>query len=250
MNTYRDIAYQSVADPAQKLDIYLPEQDSFEVFLYFHGGGFVCGDKDDVSPIAKYLTSKGIAVVSANYRIGTDVRWPAYIHDAAAAVAWVMEHMKEYGLCKKFYVGGSSAGGYLSMMLCFDRRYLEPYGILPTDIAGYVHDSGQPTAHFSVLQAKGIHPDRIIVDETAPLFYVGTDSKYAPMLILIADHDIANRYEQTMLLVSTLKQFQMPEEDIVLKVMHGLHCEHTGAVNEQGESITGLLIEEFIRKRS
>ncbi|MBR2048317.1 MAG: alpha/beta hydrolase [Oscillospiraceae bacterium] len=248
MAVFKDISYGAPKELFRTLDIYLPQKEHFDVFLYFHGGGFVCGDKADVGPIADYLTSRGIAVVSANYRIGTGVRWPGYIQDAAAAVAWAMKHLPEYGQCGKFYVGGSSAGGYLSMMLCFNRQYLEPYGIHPTDIAGYIHDSGQPTAHFSVLEAKGLHPDRIIVDETAPLFYVGLEPRYSPMLILIADQDIGNRYEQTLLLVSTLKQFKIPPEDIVLKVMHGLHCQHTGALDENGESITGRLIDEFIRQ--
>ena len=37
-------------------------------------------------------------------------------------------------------------------MLCFDEKYLKAVGMLPTDIAGYIHDAGQPTSHFNVLK--------------------------------------------------------------------------------------------------
>ena len=42
------------------------------------------------------------------------------------------------------------------MMLCFDKKYLGIHGIKPTDIAGFVHDAGQPTAHFNVLKSRRI----------------------------------------------------------------------------------------------
>lgn len=65
-------------------------------------------------------------------------------------------------------MGGSSAGGYLSMMLCFDKKYYEAVGVSPSDISGCVHDAGQPTVHFKVLKERGIDSRRIIIDESAP----------------------------------------------------------------------------------
>ncbi len=248
MKTITDITYGLSNHPLQKLDIYLPDCDSFQTFIFFHGGGFNAGDKEEARVFADYLTRIGICLVSANYRLGQEAKWPDYICDAAEAVAWVMKHMGEYGNCDKFFVGGSSAGGYLSQMLCFNREYLAAHGLVPTDIAGYIHDSGQPTAHFAALQAKGINPNRIIVDESAPLYYVGCEEKYSPMMIFVSETDLGNRYEQTLLLVSTLKQFKMPEKDIIFKVMHGRHCEHTFAKDEKGESIMAKFIGDFIQR--
>ena len=249
LRVVRDIPYVETGESLQVLDIYLPQQDAFDTFIFFHGGGFNAGDKKEAVPIARYLNRQGVAMVSANYRVGQDVQWPAYIEDAAAAVAWVMEHMKEYGRCEKFYVGGSSAGGYLSQMLCFDRRYLGAHGIDPTDVAGYIHDSGQPTAHFASLAAKGIDPSRVIVDESAPLYFVGVDEKYSPMMILVSDNDLGTRQEQTQLLVATLKSFDVPEEDLVFRVMHGGHWQHTFAKDENGDSVLGKMISDFIKSR-
>ena len=240
MQIYRDIAYNE----EQKLDIYVPEKESFNLLVYFHGGGLESGSKEAAGCFARYLASKGYGVVSANYRLYPEANYPDFIDDAAEAVAWVFSHIGEYGKCENIFVGGSSAGAYLSMMLCFDIHYLGKYGIAPTDIAGYIHDAGQPTCHYNVLRERGIDRRRVITDESAPLFHVGTSSGYSPMLFIVSDNDMVNRYEQTMLMISTLKHFG--NENVSLRVMHGTHCSYTGSTDENGYSIFGKVIEEYI----
>ena len=76
------------------------------------------------------------------------------------------------------------------MMLCFDRRWLAVHGLSPMDFSGFIHDAGQPTAHFTVLKYRGIDSRRVIVDETAPLYHIGVDETYPPMRFLVSDHDM------------------------------------------------------------
>lgn len=244
MKTITDICYSE--GTGQCLDIHLPEENSFPVFLYFHGGGIEKGDKaQNYDRFISHLTARGIAVVSANYRMYPTARYPEFIEDAACATAWVFENMKNYGDVTGIYVGGSSAGGYLSQMLCFDKHYLAKYGISPMDITGFIHDAGQPTAHFNVLRERGIDSRRVIVDESAPIYHVGVDEAYPPMLIIVSDRDMKNRYEQTMLLISTLKHFGHTE-NITLQVMESTHCAYVRKADGQGISIFGGLIAEFI----
>lgn len=217
MTKKTDICYSG----DQTLDLYLPEQDDFAVFVYFHGGGLEGGDKGVAVKIAEYLQEHGVAVVSANYRLYPEASYPEFIHDAAAAVAWTFER---YGESSKIYVGGSSAGAYLSMMLCFDEGYLAPYGIEPCRISGFIHDAGQPTVHYNVLRERGADTRRVIVDEAAPLYHVGRAERYAPMLLIVADEDIPGRYEQMHLLLKTLQAFQ---QEAKLMVMKGAHCCYT-----------------------
>jgi hypothetical protein len=66
------------------------------------------------------------------------------------------------------------------------------------------------------------------------------------MLVIVSDNDMENRYEQTMLLVSTLKHFGHTD-NVTLKVMHGTHCAYVRAVDEKGDSILGKLVLEFIQ---
>lgn len=244
MKTIADICYSTEAN--QYLDIYLPECSSFPVFLYFHGGGIERGDKaQNFDLFISHLTDRGIAVVSANYRMYPTAKYPEFIEDAACATAWVFENMKTYGEVTGIYVGGSSAGGYISQMLCFDKRYLAKHGIAPTDITGFIHDAGQPTAHFNVLRERGIDSRRVIVDESAPLYHIGSEEKYAPMLVIVSDRDMENRYEQTMLLMSTLKHFGHTE-NVKLQVMESTHCAYIRKADKNGESIFGKLIAEYI----
>ena len=240
MKSIKNICYADCA----LLDVHLPQRDSFPVFVYFHGGGLEAGDKADDNVVFEYLTSKGIAVVSANYRMYPHAKYPEFVEDAAEVVAWVFKKMGSYGLVEGVYVGGSSAGGYLSMMLCFDGKWLAKHGLSPLDIKGYVHNAGQPTCHYNTLRERGIDPSRIIIDETAPLFHLGLAERYAPMLIIVADNDMPNRYEQTMLLCSALKN--CGAENVELKVTHGTHCDYVRAVDANGCSVFGKMVGDFI----
>lgn len=244
MKTIFDVCYNP--ETRQCLDIYLPDSKEFSVFLYFHGGGLETGDKAKQKLLFEHLVSQGIAAVSANYRMYPHAAYPDFLLDAADAVAWVFKNMGQFGKINGIYVGGSSAGGYISQMLCFDRSWLRKHSILPTDAAGFIHDAGQPTCHFNVLRQRGIDTRRVIVDESSPLYHIGVDDHYPPMLIIVSDNDMENRYEQTMLLLSTLKHFGH-QENIQLKVMHGDHCAYVDAADQNGESVFGRIAAAFIQ---
>ena len=245
MRSYIDITYGKLNAPLQKLDIHLPDGDGpFPILVYFHGGGLKRGDKSIETCTCESLVKLGIGIVNANYRMYPDAKYPEFIEDSAEAVAWVYENIGKYCKCDGIYVGGSSAGGYISMMLCFDKQWLAKYGISPTDITGFVHDAGQPTAHFNVLRANGLDPKRVVVDETAPLYHIGVDGKYPPMIFFVADKDLQNRYEQTLLTVSTLKHFGHTEPNVTCKVVPGTHT--TYGTDEDGITVFAKLIAEFI----
>lgn len=230
----------------QTLDIYLPENKDFDTMLYFHGGGLESGDKSDAQTFAEYLCENGIATVSANYRMYPNAVFPDFIQDAADAALWTYQNIRSYGGSGKFYIGGSSAGAYLSMMLCFHKEFLYARKIPMEAVMGYIHDAGQPTCHYRVLAERGLDPRRIIVDESAPLFHMKPDADYPPMLFVVSDDDIPNRYEQTMLAISTLKCMGYGEDRIKLRVIHGAHCQYVRAMDEDGKSTLGKIISEFI----
>lgn len=243
MKVLTDIVYNN---KGQRLDLYLPDSAFDCVFVFFHGGGLEAGSKDPMPVFAPYLLERNIAVISADYRMYPNAKFPEFIEDSADAVAWAFRHIREYGNCNRLFVGGSSAGGYLSMMLCFNPHWLENVGVDPAAVAGYIHDAGQPTSHFNVLREQGLDTRRVIVDETAPLYYVGLQESYRPMLFLVSDDDMTNRYEQTVLMLSTLKHFG---HDIAeSRVLHGTHCQHDNTLDENGDSVFGKLIFDFISR--
>ncbi len=245
MKHLTDIYYTDAHIPAQSMDIHLPDTAPRATFLYMHGGGLTAGNKEGQAKIGAYLAENGYAFASINYRMFPAAHYPDFIEDAAAAVAYLKRNAAALGISDRLYVGGSSAGGYLSMMLCFDKQYLAAHGLSNADIAGYLHDAGQPTAHFNVLKYdRGLDSRRVIVDESAPLYHIGLMEAYPPMRFLISDNDMVGRYEQTMLLLRTLSHFGHTRFDHLL--LQGRHCEYVGKCGEDGIPILAHLIEDFI----
>ena len=235
--------------PAQELDLYLPDTTDFPTFVYIHGGGFEDRDKTFGSVMAEYLAQHGVGVVCVGYRKYPEAVYPDYLRDSAAAVAWAHKNMKDYGASGKLYVGGSSAGGYASMMLCFDKRWLAPHRLPADVVSGWFHDAGQPTTHFNVLRERGVDTRRVVVDEAAPLFHITDGVTYAPMHFVVCDHDIASRYEQTMLVLSTLKHFKHDMSKVSHQVLEGRHCWYITAKDENGDSVLGKLVLDFLNKQ-
>ena len=115
-----NIIYKEETREAGKLDIYLPENSKgAPMLLYFHGGGLESGDKADDRGMYLELATQDIIVVSANYGMYPEVGFPAYLEDAAAAVSYSLKCVKEYADYGQVWIGGISAGGYISMMLHF-----------------------------------------------------------------------------------------------------------------------------------
>ncbi len=187
---------------------------------------------------------KGIAVVAINYRLHPKVKCPTYIEDAAAATAWVFEHIGEYGGDpQKIIVAGHSAGGYLTSMLCLDKQYLEAYGIDADDVLTYVPFSGQSVTHSTIRKERGIPKWQPVIDEFAPAYHVRKDTP--PILLISGDRDleIPARYEENAYLESLLKQVKHP--DTVLYEVQGFG--HGGMVGP-GHALLLQRIRELQKK--
>lgn len=187
-----------------KLDIYYPTNTKdFATVIWFHGGGLTGGEKF----IPDELTQKGFAVVAVNYRLSPKVNSPAYIEDAAAAVAWVFKHISEFGGNNKLmFLTGHSAGGYLISMIGLDKKWLGKYGVDTKSLAALIPFSGQMITHFAIRKEKGIPEKQPIIDEFAPLFYVTKDT---PPLILITgdkNNELLGRYEENAYMLSMMKE--------------------------------------------
>lgn len=114
-----DLSYASLS-PAQKLDIYWPENGDgpFPVIVSIHGGAFMGGDKRDVQ-ITSMLKGleRGYCVVGVNYRMSGEAKFPALIHDIKAAIRWIRANAKQYLFNpNRIATWGGSAGGYQSLM--------------------------------------------------------------------------------------------------------------------------------------
>lgn len=195
-----------------KLDVYLPKgSKGFATLVWFHGGGLKNGDKrgtpnDGVKTerIVSSLADAGIAVVSVNYRFSPKVTFPAYLKDAAAAVAWAQKNMSQHGAdAKRLFIGGHSAGGYIAFMVGLDERFLKKEGVSLSDIAGLIPVSGQTMTHYTVREERGIGKFTVVADEAAPVYHIRKDTP--PMLVIYADKDMPARADENEFFIETMK---------------------------------------------
>ena len=116
----RDIDYGGQGRRSQRLDVYRnrAHPDGCPVFLYIHGGGWVIGDKREQGiPLMLQLASRGWVCVTANYALSPKATFPDHLVDVKRALAWVKEHIAEYGGDPRYVViGGGSAGGHLASL--------------------------------------------------------------------------------------------------------------------------------------
>ncbi|RZM08662.1 MAG: alpha/beta hydrolase, partial [Pedobacter sp.] len=156
--------------------------------------------------IPRELMEKGVAVIGVGYRLSPKVKAPAYIEDAAAAVAWAFKHIAQYGGdTKLIFVSGHSAGGYLGSMLTLDKSYLSKYQIDANSIAGLIPFSGQAITHFTIRQEQGLKELKATIDKYAPLTHIRADAP--PMLIITGDREmeLLGRYEENAYLNRMMK---------------------------------------------
>jgi acetyl esterase len=123
----RDLHAQA-ADGNVPLRLYRPlgsvADTRLPVLVYFHGGGWTMGDLDTHDTLCRELANgAGCAVVSVDYRLGPEHRFPAAVHDCIAATRWVQAHAAALGLdARRLAVGGDSAGGNLAAVVAIAAR--------------------------------------------------------------------------------------------------------------------------------
>lgn len=114
--------------PRHRLDIYhhqKPTRAAAPVLVFIHGGGWLVGNKEQQGlPLIYFLAAKGWTVVSINYRLSPKHRMPAPIEDAKRAIAWVKQHIHQYGGDPNFIaLAGGSAGGQIATLLALDNQH-------------------------------------------------------------------------------------------------------------------------------
>ena len=211
--TLRDLSYRPEATDTYarercKLDLRYPtDSTGFATIVYFHGGGLEFGHKYFLGA----WNDKGIAQVSVNYRLHPKVENPVYTQDAAAAVAWTMQHIEDYG-------GGHSAGGYLTSMIGLDTTYLAAHDLHPDSLAGLIPFSGHTITHFTPRKERGLAWNDVVVDRFAPIAHLRVSDLPIALITGDREQELFGRYEENayfwrMLTASGHKHAELHELD-------------------------------------
>jgi len=110
------------------LRVYRPtgvgDSQRLPALVFFHGGGWVIGDLETHDVLCRQLAADaGVSVISVDYRVAPEHKFPAAVDDAWAATLWVLAHASELGIdAARLAVGGDSAGGNLAAVVALLAR--------------------------------------------------------------------------------------------------------------------------------
>ncbi len=121
--------------------------ETLPVLLYFHGGGYVIGDVDAYDGLTRFFAREGrLAVLSVDYRLGPEDKFPSGFEDAFDSYAWLRANAAELGIDpRRIAVGGDSAGGGLSAGIA---SFSESRGLPPPAFAFLIYPSVDGRARF------------------------------------------------------------------------------------------------------
>jgi len=113
------------------------------VLLQIHGGGWVIGNKDQqAKPLMLRQSAQGWVCVSPNYRLSPRATFPDHLVDLKRAIAWIKDHIEEYGGDPNaIFVTGGSAGGHLTALVALtanDPEFQPGFEHVDTSVVGAV----------------------------------------------------------------------------------------------------------------
>lgn len=187
--------------PRRTLDVYVPtgaKATAAPILVFFYGGNWRDGDKSIYRFVGQAFASKGIITVVPDYRLYPETRFPGFVEDAAAAVAWARANaVRLGGDPDRIYLMGHSAGAYTAAMLALDPRWLDRAGVSRRAVRGLVGLAGPYDFLPLDANASAIFGGAPDLAATQPITFVSPD---APAMFLataswdstVGPHNAAN----------------------------------------------------------
>jgi acetyl esterase len=257
-----------------RLDVIAPadgrtQEAPLPVYVYFHGGGWTSGDKASLTKYCASQAAFGLVVVNVNYRMAPHFHLGHVLDDANEALAWVEDHILEYGGdSERIVLGGDSAGGQISALVAastFRPELADHYALRPAMPAGYLKGLVQ---HCSIVDisvffdrsfvlslnfvrmllphdGKDKHKLREEAHYMSPIEWL--DSRCPPVFITTSERDFF--YSSNMNLIQKLDQQGVPVDSLIYG-WESPNTEHTWQQNfryPESQEVYGRL-QSFIKK--
>lgn len=194
--------------PRQTLDVYLPAaaETPAPLLVWFYGGAWDSGEKRLYRFIARRFTAMGYAVAIPNYRLTPEVRFPAFVEDAAAALAQLTRHAQQsvHLSSGPVLLAGHSAGAYIAVQVTADKRYLTQHKLSSDRVAGIIGLAGPYDFHPYDVPASQAAFGSAPASASQP---VAQDLSHMPSLLLIhGDKDTTVRLRNSRRLAEAAPQ--------------------------------------------
>ncbi len=141
---------------------------------------------------------------------------------------------------KRIFIGGHSAGGYLTLMLGLDPHFLHDAGVEMKEVAGLIPVSGQTMTHYTVRGERGGTKYEITADEAAPVHFARKETP--PFLVIYAGHDMPAREEENAYFVALMKAAGNKRVSGLL-VAERTHGSIAGKIVEEGDPVREAILK-------
>jgi len=257
----RDLEYARAGEQRLKLDLHVPSgKPRPPLIVWVHGGAWRSGSRNSM-PLGK-LVEDGYWVASVDYRLSTEAKFPAQIHDLKAAIRFLRGHSRQWSVpSKKIVIAGDSAGAHLAALVGVSNGNAELEGAVgsgraeSSDVQGIISFYGaanlttilkQSTPHGLKVRVPALdlllggQPDELpaLARLASPVFHV--DRHDPPLLLLHGDQDPQMPINQSHELCGAYKKVNAP---VQFEVVHG--AAHGGAAFYDAERMT--VVKKFLR---
>jgi arylformamidase len=260
-----NIPYASLPGVDSKLlslDIYRPktsssanQQEARPVVVMIHGGGWRSGDKGNESQgyqKASFFAGQGYVYVSINYRLSPAVQHPAHVEDVAKALAWVSDHIKNYGGDpNRIFLMGHSAGAHLAALVTTDESYLSSFGKSPATLKGVIlldsaaYDIARTLEEFSErpgarsLYENAFGADRQTWVKASPIQYVDSKKDLPPFLVFYTPRESSETISKEF--VQALQRAGVPAVAVLAREKN--HRSLNRDIGRAGDAPSELILE-------
>ncbi len=251
-----NIAYAPGGNARQQLDVYLPTDSAFTnkprpVVVFFYGGAWQEGSRSDYLFVAEALTQRGYVVVVPDYRVYPEVKYPDFLQDGAAAVAWAATNADRYGGDRsRIFLMGHSAGAHIAAMLALDSTFLDAQKVPRTSVKGLIGLAGAydflPLTEPNVIALFASEPNLAL---TQPIYYVSPSAaKTTPPVLLL--HGIDDRRVYPKNSINLARELRAIGVKVELDLLPGLS--HTDIIAKftrllRGDGKVVDRVDQFIR---
>ena len=245
-----------VAPNLLSLDVYSPAgKGKHPVLVMVHGGGWARGDKAAPAMTqlkVPYFVGHGYVYVSINYRLTPKVVHPEHVKDVAAALAWLHDHVAEYGGDPdRLFIMGHSAGAHLVGLVATDDRRLKAHGKDPRIIKGVVsldNPGGfdiprlmeSPTPRGRKIYEAAFGSDAKGWRDASPITYVARDKHIPPMLIILGEGRPESARQIVAAMVEALAKAGVPAG--VVEAVGKNHGDVNQDIGKVGDAETAIIL--------
>ncbi|NQX87274.1 MAG: alpha/beta hydrolase [Halioglobus sp.] len=255
VEVHQHIAYGE-AGKRNLLDIYHPRErreGGFPVLLQVHGGAWIIGEKEQQGkPLMYHMAERGWLCVAINYRLSPRSAFPAHIIDVKKAIAWIRQHIAEYGGNPDFVaITGGSAGGHLSSLAALTpncKDWQPGFESVDTTLQAAIPFYGV----YDFLDRHDVRPEmsmgdllggRVIqrsFDEAPELWEAGSPLSHVsaaapPMFVIQGTHDSLVWVEEARIFVNALRAVasqpvayaELPGAQHAFEIFHSVRTDHT-----------------------